>query len=219
MKNGLQILILCGLSTALAWASPAGAAPNRVIPGDERGGANPVGEKVFYRYVNAEGVKVLRDALPPEAAQKGYEIVGINGVVLKVVPPALSGDAAAQMAEQKARQLAQEESDAALLRRYSTVEDIEAAKLRKLSDLEASMSILTSNMNTVQNQIRQEYTRGAGYERRGQPVPNTVHQNLDNFQRELEETKEKFIQREWEYEEVAEKFEQDKVRFNEIRNQ
>lgn len=173
-------------------------------------------EKVFYRYVNAEGAKVMHHSLPPEAAKRGYEVVSLSGIVLKVVPPALTPEQAAAAAAQKAEQRELDEWDAALLRRYSSVDDIEAAKQRKLADLEANMSILISNLNTIQTQIRTEYARGAAFERRGQAVPDMVVDNLRNLERELDDTREKYIQREWEYEDVADKFEQDKARFSVI---
>lgn len=182
-------------------------------PKDDREGANPVGEKVFYRYTNAAGAKVMHHSLPAEASQNGYEIVSLTGVVLKVVPRALTAEEAAKVAEQKAQQQELDEWDAALLRRYSTVEDIEAAKQRKLADLEANMAILISNLNTIQTQVRAEYTKGASFERRGQPVPAEVHATLASLQQELDDTRETYIQREWEYEDIAEKFEQDKERF------
>lgn len=180
------------------------------------GAADPTDGKVFYRYINEEGAKVMNHSLSPEAAKRGYEVVSLTGIVLKVVPPALTPEQAAAAAAQKEQKRELEEWDASLLRRYSSVDDIEAAKQRKLADLEANMAILISNLNTIQSQIRAEYAKGAGFERRGQPVPEVVLTALDNLEAELEDTREKYIQREWEYEDVADKFEQDKERFNQI---
>lgn len=173
---------------------------------------------VFFRYIDDTGTKVMHQSLPPEAAQRGYEIVSLSGHVLKVVPPALSPEEAAKRAEERVRQEQLEEWDAALLRRYSSVEDIESAKERKLADLEAAMSMLIANMNTTQKVIRQEYAKGANFERRGQPVPAMVLTNLEALQKELEESRDKYVKREWEYEEVVDKFERDKNRFEQIHN-
>jgi len=200
---------ITGLAFSLLTSSAAFA-----LPADDGKTGDLVGEKVFYRYTNAAGAKVMHHSLPAEAAQNGYEIVSLSGVVLKVVPRALTGEEAERAAEKKAEQQELDEWDAALLRRYSTVEDIEAAKQRKLADLEASMSILISNLNTVQGQVRSEYSRGASFERRGQPVPQVIYDTLAGLKQELEDTREKYIQREWEYEDIAEKFELDKERFS-----
>jgi hypothetical protein len=76
------------------------------------------------------------------------------------------------------------------------------------------MAILISNLNTVQGQVRNEYSKGASFERRGQPVPQAIYDSLASLKQELEDTREKYIQREWEYEDIAEKFELDKERFS-----
>ena len=204
MRMWISWLLASLLVTPLAFAAPKQDGKDDDL----------VGEKVFYRYTNAAGAKVMHHSLPPEASQNGYEIVSLSGVVLKVVPRALTGEEAAKAAEQKAEQQELDEWDAALLRRYSTVEDIEAAKQRKLADLEANMAILISNLNTVQGQVRNEYSKGASFERRGQPVPQAIYDSLASLKQELEDTREKYIQREWEYEDIAEKFELDKERFS-----
>lgn len=43
----------------------------------------------YYRYRNAEGVKVISHSIPPEFSQSGYEILSATGRVIRVVPPAL----------------------------------------------------------------------------------------------------------------------------------
>lgn len=202
----MKKLLSC-LMVGLLWVPMLSAAPT-VTEG--------FGEKVFYRYVNASGAKVMNHSLPAEAAQRGYEIVSLSGVVLKVVPPALSQEAAAQRAQTREQQQKLDEWDADLMRRYSSVAEIEAAKKRKLSDLEASMNLLSTNIHGVINQIRDQYSHGAAYERRNQPVPKEVYEGLANLQVELEETREKFLKREWEYEDIADKFERDKERFAQI---
>ncbi|UTA47993.1 hypothetical protein L1F30_00295 [Simiduia sp. 21SJ11W-1] len=198
--------LLTGLLAAVLFSAATHAA------GDDA----PIEGKVFYRYINEQGAKVMHHSLPPEAAKRGYEIVSLAGIVLKVVPPALTPEQAAAAAAEKEQKRELEEWDASLLRRYSSVDEIESAKQRKLADLEANMAILISNLNTIQSQIRAEYAKGAGFERRGHAVPEMVLTNLQNLEAELEDTREKYIQREWEYEDVAEKFEQDKERFSQI---
>ena len=42
-------------------------------------------ERTYYRYTNEEGNTVLNHTLPPEFAQKGYEVVTASGHVVKVV--------------------------------------------------------------------------------------------------------------------------------------
>lgn len=45
-------------------------------------------QKLLYRYVNEQGVKVLNHIIPPKYAQNGYEVINESGQVVRVVPPA-----------------------------------------------------------------------------------------------------------------------------------
>src|SRR5690606_27958622 len=85
-------------------------------------------DRVYYRYINEDGVQVLNHIIPPEYVPKGYEVVSLNGEVLKVVEPAPSEEEAEQVAMERKARLEQERRDKLLRRRYSSVNDIEAAK-------------------------------------------------------------------------------------------
>ena len=85
-----------------------------------------------------------------------------------MVPPAkteteLERDAAAQRAREPeaAAEAAQLERDTFLLRRYSTVQDIEAARDRSLRELDIRIAILNSQRDTLSQQLaRHEATLG-----------------------------------------------------------
>ena len=79
---------------------------------------------------------------------------------MRVVPPAktdteLERDAAAARAQeaQAAAQAAQLERDTFLLRRYSTTQDIEAARDRLLRELDILIAILNSQRNILSQQL------------------------------------------------------------------
>jgi len=111
--------------------------------------------KDLYRYTNERGILVIHDRITPEYATKGYEIINEKGVVTKVVPRQLTAEELAQrdVKEQMAAAAAAERErlrkwDESLLLRYSTIEDIEAARERALRDLRIRVSILKSNTRT-----------------------------------------------------------------------
>ena len=89
--------------------------------------------------------------MPAAYVSNGYEILNESGQVVSVVPPAktateLEQDAAAarSRAADTAAEAAQLERDTFLLRRYSTVQDIEAARDRSLRELDIRIAILSS---------------------------------------------------------------------------
>ena len=173
-------------------------------------------EKVFYRYVNDDGVQVLDHRIPPEYAQNGYEIVSVTGQVIKVVEPAISKAEAEKAAAERRVREHLKKWDESLRRRYSAIEDIEAAKKRKLLQLEANISILRTNITGIREQIVSQQSRAAGIERLGKPVPENLLDNIKILQMELETTQEQVEQRVDEYEKLAAKYDRDIERFQKI---
>jgi len=114
----------------------------------------------LYRYHNDAGVTVVDWAIPAAYVSSGYEVLNESGQVVRVVPPAktdteLERDAAAARAQEAeaAAQAAQLKRDTFLLRRYSTVQDIEAARDRSLRELDIRIAILNSQRETLFQQL------------------------------------------------------------------
>ncbi len=173
-------------------------------------------EKVYYRYTNDEGVKVLEDRIPPRYVPNGYEVVSMYGEVLRTVPPAASDEELeAEARERRARQ-EREAYERELKRRYSTVKDIRDAKRRSLAELQGNVSILESNLSSVRLQIRDLERRAARLERSGQDVPESVMVNLGTLKTEVQEIQAQIQHRQNEYDEVANKFDRDIEAFAEM---
>ena len=114
----------------------------------------------LYRYQNESGVTVVDWAIPAAYVGDGYEVLSESGQVVRVVPPAkteteLERDAAAKQARdaEAAAEAAQLERDTFLLRRYSTIQDIEAARDRSLRELDIRIAILNSQRETLSQQL------------------------------------------------------------------
>src|SRR5699024_8388659 len=99
-------------------------------------------QKLMYRYLDENQAVVLDDHVPPEFVGKGYAVLSTDGRVIEEVPPALGPE------ERRAREAADTAAerermwDESLLRRYSSVVDIEDARERALREIEAHMDIL-----------------------------------------------------------------------------
>lgn len=163
----------------------------------------------LYRYENDEGVKVLHHTIPPEYVQNGYEVLASNGTVVQVVPPAPSdGQVAKAVAERRLR-----ERFEVLKRRYSTQEDIERAKLRRLKNINTNIDILRGNIGGINVRIENLMTDAAKMERNGQKVSEHLLQQLADTKAELAVTEAALATRLSEYEEVAKRFDRDLVTF------
>lgn len=174
-------------------------------------------QKVYYRYINDQGVLVIEHSIPPEYVQNGYQVVTITGQVIKTVEAALTSEEVERQA--KAREYARvlNDWDTELKRRYSSVHDIEAAKGRKLAELDGNIAILRGNVRNLKAQIADEQAVAANSERQGRKVSQAILDTLKGFEEELSLTNKLIADREEQYTEVAEKFDRDKERFGIIR--
>ncbi len=203
MARVLLLLALCGIGLSSAYA-----------------------QSIYYRYPGPEGTVVIDDSIPPEAVPRGYDIIRLDGSVVKTIAPKLSE------AERKARELefgieeARAEADAksrkwdeSLLLRYSSTQDIDVAKKRALNDIKVRISILKSNLSVIKQQIYSNQAEAAELERRGLAVPVELTETLASLRREITSTEENIVTRKEELEQVANNYERDKSRFADLQQQ
>jgi len=139
------------------------------------------GAAELYRYVNDKGVIVLdRLGVPPQFISKGYEVLNEQGRVVKVVPPAPSEAERQRLAEEKEKA----DSDAQLLRLYSTPEDVERARKRKLEEIDGQTSVAKANQQSLRTQQAAFQAQAADIERAGRQVPEHLLVQIDNLRAE-----------------------------------
>lgn len=179
----------------------------------------------LYRYTNTEGVTVVDWQIPPALASRGYEVINEQGVVLRIVPPVLSEEERAnlnseQLAERERieREEQQRRDDLALLLRYSSVNDIEAARERSLRELRVRISILNSNKRTLRQRVENHQARIAAAERAGR-APSEVDLNgIESLRREIAGTERQIEDRQQEVEKVSAEYLSDIDRFRELKD-
>ncbi|MEP1471297.1 MAG: hypothetical protein ABJK20_11795 [Halieaceae bacterium] len=175
----------------------------------------------LYRYTNDQGNMVVDYQVPPEYVPNGYEILNEKGVVIEVVPRELSEEEKAnrdievRLAEEaQAEQDRLREWDETLLLRYSTIEDIEAARERSLSDLRIRVSILKSNKRSLKQQVENYQAQAADQERRGKPVDVKHVTAIEDLQAEIAITEAAIVDRQAEIEQVSANYQADIDRFS-----
>ncbi|HEX8593597.1 MAG TPA: DUF4124 domain-containing protein [Pseudomonas sp.] len=135
-------------------------------------------ETLLYRYVDNRGVTVLdRQGVPPEYAAKGYEVLNTRGRVVQVVPAPPTAEQLEQAQTAKAKAAA----DAQLLRLYSSVEDVDRAKARKLAELDALIDVARGNILNLNAQQGGLQKQAADQERAGRAVPQTLIDQLGDL--------------------------------------
>ena len=199
IKKALSLLLLLALSTGQAASRAA---------------------EYLYRYIDDQGMTVINYSIPPQFVHKGYEILNRDGSVHKVVPRSLTDE---EMADRSSKayqdRVAADESerlrkwDESLLLRYSSIEDIEAARTRSLSELRIRINILRSNVRSLKNQVESNQSRAADIERSGGSVPVELVAAIGGLQSEIAETDRSIQERLREIEVVGQGFQRDIDRF------
>lgn len=135
----------------------------------------------YYRYVDAKGVTVLdRQGVPSDLIYKGYEVLNDQGRVVQVVAPAPSLQERQKALDDKAKA----SSDAQLLRLYSTLEDVDRAKARKLAELDSVISVARGNLASLRTQQANLQSQAADQERAGKQAPEHLVAQIENAKAE-----------------------------------
>jgi hypothetical protein len=174
----------------------------------------------YYRYNNERGILVIDESIPPEFVAGGYDIITRDGSLIRRVPRQLSEDELREQGSVAARERLREEEelrlqawDEMLMLRYSSVEDINAARERAVRDLYIRISILKSKLMSVKAQIEREQLKAADIERSGRDVPENMTVIIDKLGREIEDTEESIAVRRQEVDETKASYQRDIDRF------
>ncbi|MDY7562698.1 DUF4124 domain-containing protein [Pseudomonas sp. 10B1] len=168
---------------------------------------------LFYRYVDSKGGVVLdRQGVPTEYAGKGYQVLNERGRVMQVVPPAPT---AAELVQQRADK-AQADSDAQLLRLYSSVADVDNAKARKLAELDALVAVAQGNLQNLSAQQSNLQSQAADQERAGRVVPQSLVDQMKSLRDDQNNIKAEIVRYRDSRKQVDTSFAVDRVRVQKL---
>jgi len=177
-----------------------------------------VGAELF-RFVDEEGVVVITSTLPPRYASRGYTVIDARGRVVREVPRELTPiEVKRREAEAELRAARQEEAerqrlhDADLLRLYSSADEVELARDRRVENIRASIASIRSSEERLREQQANFEREAAGFERAGRRVPEDLIESLRRIDVQLEERSRQIEAREQEEQEMRETFDRDRDR-------
>lgn len=171
---------------------------------------------IFYKYINAKGVNVVSSRIPSEYVKKGYDIISSNGRIIQTIPPELSAEEKVHVIAETERLKKIKDRDTLLLRRYSRPDDIEAAKQRKLSQIENRVWLIDRNIEKLNSQIDLYQSLAAEDERAGKKISIDTLWSIEKLKsdRDIEINKRK--QKTEESNHVIKNHDKDIVRLKEI---
>lgn len=180
----------------------------------------PADAKQLYRYLNAEGNIVIDYQVPAELIKNGYEVLGKDGTVLREVPRQLTQQELQDLSDEEKRQKTELEEkerirkwDESLLLRYSSVEDLDAARERALRELRIRITILRGNARSLKSSVEAEQAKAANVERAGGEVDMSLLDRIDTLQQEIAVIERAIKDRQKEIVEVEKSFQKDIERF------
>ena len=177
---------------------------------------------LYYRYTNNDGQLVIGQSVPAEFAALGYEVLNAQGRVIKVVPRALTEE---ELAAREAHQERQREKadqllrDRKLLNIFSSPEDAERARDRKLEALDVYINVTQGNIIKLKNDYSQAQAQAAQLERAGEKVPQYLLDKLTSLSRQMDKAKQSIAQKEQEKDQIRAEYQKDVVRLRELSEQ
>ena len=175
-----------------------------------------------YKWTDEKGVVHYTDKIPPEALNKGNVELNKQGVTVKRTDPALTPEQrrTREVEEERARQTAKEREvierrDKALLSTYTMESEIDLARNRALSTIDAQIQSATGYSALLTKRKAELDARKATLG--DKPVPAVIEREIANINVTLEGQTDLITAKQKEMVVVAARYETDKRRWQELR--
>ena len=167
----------------------------------------------MYRY-KVDGKTIINGSVPPEFVHLGYEILNSKGIVIDVVPRALTKQEIAEkerleaIAERRQQLIVeQRKKDATLLRLYTTINDINRAQARKTEEINSYIELSLRDIATAEEKLDKARADAAGYERRDKEIPANLQLELVQLEESIADSYDKIKRRRSELANLQQDFE------------
>lgn len=142
----------------------------------------------LYRYHDSEGVLVINHTLPARYVADGYEVLDGRGRLLEVVAPPQPVPFPDDADGDRLRQGDLDALDRMLRASYSSSHQIEAARDRRLAQIERQVTLIQATLTQTAGALTRERERAARYERADDAVPAGILNNLKTLRGQRDST-------------------------------
>jgi hypothetical protein len=175
-----------------------------------------------YKWIDDQGVVHYTDKIPPEALNKGNVELNKQGLPVKKTDPALTPEQrkAREAEEARAQQVAKdralvERRDRALLATYTTEGEIDLARTRAVSTIDAQVQSATAYSATLNK--RKLDLEGKKAALGDKPIPPVLEREAANINEELAKQADLIAAKQKEIIIVTARYDADKKRWKELR--
>jgi hypothetical protein len=184
------------------------------------------GERNRYKWKDAQGNLHFDDALPPEAARLGYEVVNAQGIVVKHVERAKTDEedkadtaAAASKAEHDRTAADQARSDQQILAAYPNEGEFVSAQQQQLDMIDQNIHATEISLQSQEKSLTEMLSHAADLDRNGKPVPAPLQQQIDTLRRNIEKQKTYIASKQQEKTDSTTKFDSELAHYRTLRDQ
>ena len=184
--------------------------------------AGPAAGAGMYKWVDDQGVVHYTDRIPPESVSKGATVLDKQGRSVKTIDPAPTAEQRKAMEAEAERQrdvakanAEQARRDRALTQSFSSEAEIDVARARAVSTMEAQLTTIGAYISDMTRRKEDLEKRKAGYGTK--PVPAAVDNELNSVTEELARQNALLAQKKEALAAVGKKYDADKKRWQEIK--
>lgn len=190
----------------------------------------------LYRFPNEDGVPTLSRSLPPEAAQKGYEI--LDDKTMRVIDHVTPAPTEAEIIELKAQQAREAERkrqadiaakeaekqrekqalyDRTLLMTYPTEADLIDARKKDITYRQEQIGMLSVKIPAAKKRLEEVQKAAAERELSGKKISNNMQKRLDAAQEEITVRQQAIERYQAEIKKLNEQYDADLKRLRQLR--
>lgn len=171
-------------------------------------------------WTNNQGVRECGEKVPPEYAQKGYQELSKQGLVLDKQERAKTSEEleeearqAALRAEEQRLQAERAREDQVLLATFSKVEDIELVRDERIAALESSIKLAQKRTETIQLDLDKRIQSAADAERAGKTPSDALLKDIESLRRQIRTNNNYIEERQKEQEQTRNEYAENIERF------
>lgn len=187
MLKTFSLLTVLMLGTPLAQAAPA-----------------PESNARWFRYIDDRGQPNVTDMVTPQHVERGYDELTAGMRVIRHVPgqKTLTAEEVAAVKAKHEQQQLQEKEDRRIRRLYSSPQDAEKARNRRLDALQLRIDFSANSMASLRQRRAEEARKAATFQRTGKPVPADMKEGIAAYDRQIQSAQKEIDARKAEQERV-----------------
>ena len=177
-----------------------------------------------YKWTDGEGNLHYSDALPPEAARYGYEIVNPQGVVIKHVDRLKTAEEkAAAKAEIAKAQAAKESAEARarndkqMLAAYPTEDDLKRAQHQQADMMDTNLTSARISLQSQEKSLAELLGHAAELDSNGKPIPANLAKKIGDLRKQVEEQRSYIARKQKERDDTIAHFDDDLAHYRSLK--